>query len=131
MPNPVTGEQSIAEIIADVDARQQAQRTRRPYSGNPDAADPELDRRLVALSAAGHSWPPGLSQRALRRWADLAERRQDAERLGEEQDREDEAWQSAQDAAHAEADARQRAQAEARAQAEEIVAPMYTFGGRR
>lgn len=127
MPDALTGEETVKEMIARVTAA----KPRKPYSGNPDAADPELDRRLVALSAAGHNPPDKLSQRDLRRWADLAERRLDAERLSEEQDAEEEQWAAEQAAGHADAEAAERAKAEARAEAKALVDRLAggSFGG--
>ena len=76
MPNPLTGEESVEEVVARVSARVDADNAKMAtrYRGSADAADPELDARLVELSAAGHNPPAGMSLRDLRRWADLAER---------------------------------------------------------
>ena len=132
LPNPITGEQSLAEIIAEVSAKEAAKAAMKPYTGNPEAADRVLDQRLVELSAAGQHPPAGLSLRDLRRWADLAERRMDAQRIGAEEDAAEAQWLSEQQRAHAEVDARKQAEAQARAEAKVLVDGIYGgIGGGR
>ena len=120
----------ITRVSARVDRTNAS--TAAKYRGRADAADPELDQRLVELSAAGHNPPAGMSLRDLRRWADLAERRMDAQRIGAEEDAAEAQWLSEQQRAHAEVDARKQAEAEARAEARELIDQIVgPFGGRR
>ena len=134
LPNLLTGQESVEEMVARVSARVDADNARKAtrYRGRADAADPELDQRLVELSAAGHNPPAGMSLRDLRRWADLAERRMDAQRMADEQDAQDERWTAEQAELHAEVESRKQAEAQARAEARALVDSLSgPFGGGR